>query len=98
MISLLVSDFQRSVWSVQSISVACPCVLCNDILTSANIKCIFLHIFQQILLSMCIFTMVAVTSERCQAICHPLRYVNNIKNTFFRVRYISQAGQAYKGP
>ena len=25
-INVLVSDFQRSVWSVQSISVACPCI------------------------------------------------------------------------
>lgn len=33
----------------------------------------FVHPLKHILLSLCIFLMVAVSSERCQAICHPLR-------------------------
>jgi hypothetical protein len=34
-----------------------------------------LFFFQHILLSMCIYTIVAISLERCQAICHPLRLV-----------------------
>ncbi len=43
----------------------------------------FVRFFQHILLSMCIYTIVAISLERCQAICHPLRLVIFICCCFF---------------